>query len=118
MARHGSKASTLPIALLLVLGLTAASFPALAGAELDEARRAVEAARSDRAVRAMAAVELDNAEIALLWTERAVTRGASAAEVAHLVHVTRQRAALARARAMERRAERTLAILRREQSRP
>jgi hypothetical protein len=110
----GAKMRTAAIVLALATGLAVAGSPALAGPELEEARRAVEAARSDPVVRAMAAVELDNAEVALIWTERAVTREAPTSEVAHLAYVTQQRAALARARAAERRAERALEALRRE----
>lgn len=102
------------MALVLLGGLALAGSPVQAGSELGQSRRAVEAARSDPAVRALAAVELDDAEIALRWTERAVARKAPHDEVAHLAYVTRQRAALARARAAQRRAERALEALRRE----
>ena len=61
-------------------------------------------------MRALAAVELDNAEIALAWTEHAAVSGASPALVGHLAHLTRQRAELARARAAERRAQRELRL--------
>jgi Domain of unknown function (DUF4398) len=69
---------------------------------LDQAVAAVERARGAPRVRALAAAELDRAEVALEQAGAAARAGASPDQVAHLAYVVSQRAALAEARAAER----------------
>lgn len=90
-----------PIALLvaaLMLGCAApAEHPAL-----DQARAAIERARSAPRVRALAPAELDRAEVALEHARAAARAGAPPDQVEHLAYVVSQRAALAEVRAAER----------------
>ncbi len=72
---------------------------------LEEAQAALEGARSDLRVRAYAAAELDEAEQALARASAAWQANAAADEVDHLAYLAEQRAAIARARAMERRGQ-------------
>jgi OOP family OmpA-OmpF porin len=72
---------------------------------LEEAQAALEGARSDLRVRAYAAAELDEAEQALARASAAWQANATADEVDHLAYLAEQRAAIARARAMERRGQ-------------
>jgi Domain of unknown function (DUF4398) len=69
---------------------------------LGQAVAAVERARGAPRVRALAAAELDRAEVALEQAGAAARAGASPDQVAHLAYVVSQRAALAEARAAER----------------
>jgi hypothetical protein len=82
----------------LVVGCAAPSeHPAL-----EEADAAVERARGEPRVRALAAAELDRAEVALEQARASARAGAPADQVEHLAYVVSQRAALAEARAAER----------------
>jgi Domain of unknown function (DUF4398) len=69
---------------------------------LDQAGAAVERARSAARVRALAAAELDRAEVALEHARAAAWAGAPPDQVEHLAYVVSQRVALAEARAAER----------------
>ena len=63
---------------------------------------AVEQARSSRAVRGLAAFQLNQAEIALARARTAWEDNQAAVEVDHLAYLARQRGAIAQARAAER----------------
>jgi hypothetical protein len=76
-----------------------------------QARDALEAARSTRAVRVLAAPELDAAERALEHALAAQDAGQAEGEVSHLAYLAERRAAIARMRAEERRIARALASL-------
>ena len=80
---------------------------------LDDAHAAVERARSVPRVRALAAAELDLAEIALEQAGFAARAGAPPAEVEHLAYVASQRAAFAEARAAAQIARSETSLLRR-----
>jgi outer membrane protein OmpA-like peptidoglycan-associated protein len=88
----------LPLLAALTFGCAApAEHPSLAQADatLEQARRAPR-------VRALAAAELDRAEVALEEARAAARAGASRDQVEHLAYIVSQRAALAEARAAER----------------
>jgi outer membrane protein OmpA-like peptidoglycan-associated protein len=76
-----------------------------------QARDALEAARSTRAVRVLAAPELDAAERALEHALAAQDAGQAEGEVSHLAYLAERRAAIARMRAEERRIAQALASL-------
>jgi OOP family OmpA-OmpF porin len=76
-----------------------------------QANDALEAARSMRAVRALAATELDAAERALERAIAAQDAGQTEDEVSHLAYLAEQRAAIARLRAEQRRGAQALASL-------
>jgi hypothetical protein len=80
---------------------------------LDDARAAVERARSVPRVRALAPAELNLAEIALEQATAAARAGAPRAEVEHLAYVASQRAAFAEARAAAQVARSEARLLRR-----
>jgi hypothetical protein len=69
---------------------------------LEQADAAVERARGEPRVRALAAAELDRAEVALEHARASARAGAPPDQVEHLAYVVSQRAALAEARAAER----------------
>lgn len=99
------RASKLTTARVRVLGAALLAIP-LAGcvtladqALLDQARAALERARSAPRVRALAAAELDRAEIALANAQAASEAGAPASHVDHLADLAIQEAALAEAHA-------------------
>jgi OmpA-OmpF porin, OOP family len=101
--------------LLWLAGLVGVMLAGSAGAQdattIARARDALEAARSTRAVRALAATELDAAERALERATAARDAGQAEDEVSHLAHLAEQRAAIARLRAEQRRVALTLASL-------
>jgi Domain of unknown function (DUF4398) len=91
-------ATTSVLLAVLIAGCAAPSeHPAL-----NQAGAAVERARSAARVRALAAAELDRAEVALEHARAAAWAGAPPDQVEHLAYVVSQRAALAEARAAER----------------
>jgi Domain of unknown function (DUF4398) len=103
-----------PLALLAML--LAATLVACAGAgsrpaSLMEAYRAVEAARSDRKVRALAPAGLYDAEAALAQAFRGWQSGQPERKVNHLAEVARQHAKTARSHAIERLARDEIEIL-------
>jgi len=73
-----------------------------------EARETLEAARSTRAVRVLAAAELDAAERALERALAAQGAGRAPSEVLHLAYLAERRAEVARIRAQERQLARAL----------
>lgn len=80
---------------------------------LNEARAAVERARGEPRVRALAAAELDRAELALQRAEAAAKAGAPADRVDHLAYVASRQAALAQAHALDRVAQAEIEVLQR-----
>ena len=80
-------------------------------ATIAQAQAAVEAARSTRAVRALAAPELDAAEEALARALAAHDAGRARAEVEHLAYLALRRATIARMYARERQIARALKSL-------
>jgi outer membrane protein OmpA-like peptidoglycan-associated protein len=94
----------------LVVGCVA---PPSEHAALDQARAAVERARGAPRVRALAAVELDRAEVTLRRAEAAATAGAPASHVDHLAYAARGQAALAEAYAANRVARSEVEVLQR-----
>jgi outer membrane protein OmpA-like peptidoglycan-associated protein len=89
---------SVPLACLLTVAVAGCAGSAPHPA-LDDAHAAVESARRAPRVRALAAAELDLAEIALEQASFAARAGAPPAEVEHLAYVASQRAAFAEARA-------------------
>jgi Domain of unknown function (DUF4398) len=87
-----------PLAVVLALAMAGCAGPAAPPA-IDDARVAVERARSSPRVRALAPAELDLAEIALEQAAAAARAGAPRAGVEHLAYLASQRAAFAEARA-------------------
>jgi Domain of unknown function (DUF4398) len=87
-----------PLAVVLALAVAGCVGPTAPPA-LDDARVAVERARSSPRVRALAPAELDLAEIALEQAAATARARAPRAEVEHLAYVASQRAAFAEARA-------------------
>jgi hypothetical protein len=85
---------------------------------LDDAHAAVERARGLPRVRALAAAELDLAEIALEQAGAAARAGAPPAEVEHFAYVASQRAAFAEARAAAELARSETRLLRRAMGQP
>lgn len=73
---------------------------------IDRARNALEAARSERAVRALAAAQLDAAEQALERALAALEAQQPHAEIEHLAYLAERRATIARLHARQRQAER------------
>jgi outer membrane protein OmpA-like peptidoglycan-associated protein len=94
----------------LVLGCAA---PPSEHATLDQARAAVERARGAPRVRALAAVELDRAEVTLQRADAAAASGAPASHVDHLAYAARRQAALAEAHAADRVARSEVEVLQR-----
>jgi outer membrane protein OmpA-like peptidoglycan-associated protein len=80
-------------------------------AGLEQARAAVERARSAPRVRALAAAELDRAEVSLQRAEAAAAAGAPAGHVDHLAYVASRQAALATAHAADRVAQAEVEVL-------
>jgi hypothetical protein len=110
------------VALLLALAAGCATPPGHPA--LEQADAAVERARRSPRVRALAAAELDRAEVALQDARSAARAGASPDRVEHLLYIVTQRAALAEARAAQQVArseiemlDRALVQVRPEQSR-
>ena len=89
------------LALLLVAALAAGCTAPAGHPALEQADAAVERARRSPRVRALAAAELDHAEVALQEARDAARAGASPDQVEHLVYIVNQRAALAEARAAQ-----------------
>ena len=98
-------------AILLFAALAAGCAPPVGYPALEQADAAVERARRSPRVRALAAAELDRAEVALQDARAAARAGASPDRVDHLVYVVNQRAALAEARAAQRVARSEIAML-------
>jgi OmpA-OmpF porin, OOP family len=96
-----------------LVGVLVLAGPAAAqdAATIAQAQVAVEAARSTRAVRALAAPELDAAEEALERALAAHGAGRPRAEVEHLAYLAERRAAIARMYAREREIARALKSL-------
>jgi hypothetical protein len=111
-------AAVLPIAAVLCVALLAACAAPSRPASLMDAYAAVDAARSDRKVRALAPAGLREAETVLAQAFRAWQAGQSEREVNELAHLARQRASLARSEATERRARNGIEILRAQAQRP
>jgi outer membrane protein OmpA-like peptidoglycan-associated protein len=99
--------------LLALVGALVVVGPAWAqdAATIAQAQDALEAARSTRAVRALAAPELDAAEQALERALAARDAGRSRSEVEHLAYLAERRAAIARMHAEGRQIARTLQSL-------
>jgi Domain of unknown function (DUF4398) len=91
--------------------LLCAGSAASAATTIAQAQAALEAARSTRAVRALAAPELDAAERALERALAARDAGQGRAEVEHLAYLAERRAAIARMHAKERQIARALSSL-------
>jgi hypothetical protein len=100
------------LALLLAAQLAGCVAPADPVA-LVQARAALEQARSAPRVRALAAAELDRAEVALEHAEAAAKAGAPANRVDHLAYLASQQAALAEAHALDRVAQAEIDMLER-----
>jgi hypothetical protein len=100
------------LAMLLAGALVACAGPGSRPASLMEAYAAVDAARSDRKVRALAPAGLYDAEAALAQAFRAWQAGHPERQVNHLADVARQRAKIARLHALERLARNEIEILR------
>jgi outer membrane protein OmpA-like peptidoglycan-associated protein len=90
------------LGLALVGALLVGPVKAQDATTIAQAQAALEAARSTRAVRALAAPELDAAERALERALAARDAGRAPAEVEHLAYLAERRAAVARMRAEER----------------
>jgi hypothetical protein len=92
----------LPIALTLLCAalLAACAGPSARPASLMDAYAAVDAARSDRKVRAFAPAGLHEAEATLAQAFRAWQAGQPEHEVSRLAHLARQRAGIARTQAV------------------
>jgi outer membrane protein OmpA-like peptidoglycan-associated protein len=106
----------MPTRLLWLAGLMAAVlFAGLAQADeagsIAQAQAALEAARSNRVVRAFAALELDVAEQALERALAARAAGQASNEVEHLAYLAERRAAIARMQAKQRQIARALRSL-------
>jgi len=98
-------------AVLLLGGMLAACAATAPSGALEEARASVENASSDPDVESFASVRLDEAKAALRRAEAAWQADEDEAEVEHLAYLARQRAAIARARADERKAQQQIAAL-------
>jgi multidrug efflux pump subunit AcrA (membrane-fusion protein) len=103
-------ASIVGITLAALLGCAA---PPAEEAALAEADAAVERARSAPRVRALAAAELDRAEVTLQRAREAVAAGAPASHVSHLAYAASRQAALAESQAADRVAQAELESLQR-----
>jgi hypothetical protein len=110
----------LPIALALLCAalLAACAAPESRPAALMDAYAAVDAARSDRKVRARAPAGLHEAEAALAQAFRAWQAGQPEHEVSRLAHLARQRADVARSQAIARRGRDGIEILPAQAQRP
>jgi Domain of unknown function (DUF4398) len=112
--------AVLPIGLALVCAalMAGCAAPASRPPSLMEAYIAVDAARSDRKVRALAPAGLHEAETALAQAFRAWQAGQPVHEVNQLAHLARQRASIVRSQAIERRGRNKIEILRAQAERP
>jgi hypothetical protein len=99
LSRRSPRLRAASVALLLALAAGCATPPGHPA--LEQADAAVERARRSPRVRALAAAELDRAEVALQDAREAARTGASPDRVEHLVYIVSQRAALAEARAAQ-----------------
>jgi hypothetical protein len=99
--------------ILLLAGLVAGCAAPAEPPALQQADAVLERARSAPRVRALAAAELDRAEVALEQARAAARAGAPPDQVEHLAYVVRQRTALAEARATERVARSEVDVLQR-----
>jgi hypothetical protein len=101
LSKHARGRPATSIIFLLAVLIAGCTGPAEHPA-VDQAGAAVERARSAPRVRALAAADLDRAEVALEYARAAARAGAPADQVEHLAYVVSQRVALAEARAAER----------------
>jgi len=106
------------LALLCVVLLATCGAPSARPASLMDAYAAVDAARSDRKVRALAPAGLHEAETALAQAFRAWQAGQPESEVNELAQLARQRAGIARSQAIERRGRNGIEILEAQAPRP
>ena len=104
--------ATVLLTLLCAALLAACAAPGARPASLMEAYAAVDAARSDRKVRAFAPAGLHEAETALAQAFRAWQAGQPEREVNQLAQLARQRASIARSQAIEWRGRNGIEILR------
>jgi hypothetical protein len=100
LSRRAPRLRATSVALLLVALVTGCATPP-GYPELEQADATVERARRSPRVRALAAAELDRAEVALQDAREAARAGAPPDRVEHLVYIVNQRAALAEARAAQ-----------------
>jgi len=98
---HGTRRRATRVALIGTVTLVAAC-AGRSGESLEEARRAVDAARSDQDVLAHAPEQLQESEQALDRADSAFRSGADQDQIDHLAYVAEQRAAVAEAVADER----------------
>ena len=98
---HGTRCRAAHVALIGTVTLVAAC-AGRSGESLEEARRAVDAARSDQDVLAHAPEQLQESEQALDRSDSAFRSGADQDQIDHLAYVAEQRAAVAEAVADER----------------
>ena len=98
---HGTRRRAARVALIGTVTLVAAC-AGRSGESLEEARRAVDAARSDQDVLAHAPEQLQESEQALDRADSAFRSGADQDQIDHLAYVAEQRAAVAEAVADER----------------
>jgi len=98
---HGTRCRAAHVALIGTVTLVAAC-AGRSGESLEEARRAVDAARSDQDVLAHAPEQLQESEQALDRADSAFRSGADQDQIDHLAYVAEQRAAVAEAVADER----------------
>jgi len=110
--------ATVLLTLLCAALLAACAAPGARPASLMEAYAAVDAARSDRKVRAFAPAGLHEAETALAQAFRAWQAGQPEREVNQLAQLARQRADFASSQALERRGRNGIEILRAQAQRP
>lgn len=90
------------LAAMLAASVVGCVLPPAEHPALDQARAAVERARSAPRVRGLAAAELDRAEVTLERARAAAEAGAPASHVEHLAYVASRQAALAEAHAADR----------------
>ncbi len=109
LSRSAPRLRASSMALLLALAAGCATPPGHPA--LEQADAAVERARRSPRVRALAASELDRAEVALQVARDAARAGAPPDRVEHLVYIVNQRAALAEARATQQVARSEIAML-------
>jgi outer membrane protein OmpA-like peptidoglycan-associated protein len=100
-------------AMLAAAWVAGCVLPPAEHAGLEQARAAVERARSAPRVRALAAAELDRAEVTLQRAEAAAAAGAPANQVGHLAYVASRQAALSAAHAADRVAQAEVEVLER-----
>jgi multidrug efflux pump subunit AcrA (membrane-fusion protein) len=89
-------------AMLVAASVVGCALPPAEHPALDQARAAVERARSTPRVRGLAAADLDRAEFTLQRAQAAAEAGAPATQVGHLAYVASRQAALAEAQAADR----------------